>query len=98
MMSVFFNYSPSTEIYTYCHTRSLRDALPIYWTHLLGERETVGRLALLFLIATGARSVEVREAKWRHVDTERAEWGRPAELMRKSDQADRKSTRLNSSH
>ena len=63
------------------------DDVPGYWTHLLGERETVGRLALLFLIATGARSVEVREAKWRHVDTERAEWGRPAELMRKSDQA-----------
>lgn len=61
--------------------------VPDYWTHLLGERDTVGRLALLFLMATGARSVEVREAKWRHVDLERAEWGRPAELMRKSEQA-----------
>ncbi|NYF30740.1 site-specific integrase [Sphingopyxis sp. JAI108] len=61
--------------------------LPAYWTQLTSARETIGRLALLFLIATGARSVEVREAKWRHVDIERASWGRPAELMRKSDQA-----------
>jgi len=61
--------------------------VPDYWTHLIGARQTVGRLALLFLIATGARSVEVREARWRHVDTELAEWGRPAELMRKSEQA-----------
>src|SRR3546814_12217772 len=26
----FFNDTATTEIYTYCHTRSLHDALPIY--------------------------------------------------------------------
>src|SRR3546814_21187732 len=62
------------------------DDVPGYWTHLLGERETVGRLALLFLIATGASSAEVREANWSHVATEPAEWGRPAALTRTSDQ------------
>jgi integrase len=63
------------------------DDVPTYWTHLTSQRQTVGRLALLFLMATGARSLEVREAKWRHVDLDRAEWSRPVELMRKSEQA-----------
>src|SRR3546814_3539512 len=29
-MFFFFNYPATTEIYTYCHTLSLHDALPIY--------------------------------------------------------------------
>lgn len=49
--------------------------VPAYCTLLTSARETIGRLALMFLIATGARSVEVREAKGRHVEVERAEWG-----------------------
>lgn len=60
--------------------------VPAYWTELSKARETIGRLALMFLIATGARSTEVREARWRHVDKDTAEWARPAELMRKSEQ------------
>lgn len=60
--------------------------MPLYWRDLSGAGETVGRLALMFLIATGARSIEVREAQWRHIDRKKAEWERPAELMRKSDQ------------
>lgn len=60
--------------------------VPTYWAELEGARETIGRLALMFLISTGARSTEVREARWRHVDRDKGEWARPAELMRKSDQ------------
>lgn len=62
------------------------EMVPAYWSELDGARETIGRLALMFLIATGARSTEVREARWRHVDRNKAEWARPAELMRKSEQ------------
>src|SRR3546814_5759761 len=32
----FFNDTATTEIYTYLHTLSLHDALPIYRQHLLG--------------------------------------------------------------
>ncbi|HET6523589.1 tyrosine-type recombinase/integrase [Sphingopyxis sp.] len=62
------------------------DKVPAYWTELNDARETIGRLALMFLMATGARSTEVREARWRHIDIDKAEWARPAELMRKSEQ------------
>lgn len=48
----------------------------------LGREPTAGRLALLFTIATGARSGEVRSARWEHVDTEVRTWNRPAELMK----------------
>jgi integrase len=62
------------------------DKVPAYWKKLDKANETNGRLALMFLMTTGARSIEVREARWRHIDIERAEWARPAELMRKSEQ------------
>src|SRR3546814_14577361 len=29
LLFFFFNHTPTTEIYTYCHTLSLHDALPI---------------------------------------------------------------------
>lgn len=41
----------------------------------------------MFLIATAARSTEVREARWCHIDEASAEWRRPASLMRKSNEA-----------
>jgi integrase len=43
---------------------------------------TMGRLALLFVIHTAARSGEVRHARWSHIDFERKLWNRPAELMK----------------
>ncbi len=61
--------------------------LPAYFRGLSSANETVGRLALMFLIATAARSTEVREARWCHVDLKSAEWRRPASLMRKSNEA-----------
>lgn len=60
--------------------------LPDYFRALGNANETVGRLALMFLIATAARSTEVREACWCHIDFDRAEWRRPASLMRKSNE------------
>src|SRR3546814_2924242 len=43
----FFDDTATTEIYTYCHTLSLHDALPIYHEpagqrHLLGEASALG--------------------------------------------------------
>jgi integrase len=43
----------------------------------------VGARALEFLILTGARSKEVRLAKWKHVDLKARTWYRPAENMKK---------------
>lgn len=48
----------------------------------LGETESIGRLALQFLILTAARSGEVRGARWSEVDTEEAVWTVPADRMK----------------
>lgn len=61
--------------------------LPAYFRELGSANGTVGRLSLMFLIATAARSTEVREAWWCHIDVASAEWRRPASLMRKSNEA-----------
>lgn len=61
--------------------------VPAFFRKLGEETETVGRLALMFLIATGARSIEVREARWGHINLERSDWNRPADLMRKTGEA-----------
>ena len=58
--------------------------VPDFYAKLGEGQETLGRLGLMLLIATGARSIEVREARWRHIDLDRKEWTRPAELMRKT--------------
>jgi len=56
--------------------------VPDFVTELRGQTETVGRLALIFLIATAARSGEVRNARWSHIDREAKLWHRPAPLMK----------------
>jgi len=48
----------------------------------LGESESVGRLALRFLILTTARSGEVRGATWEEINLEAATWTIPAERMK----------------
>lgn len=48
----------------------------------LNESLSVGRLALLFLIFTAARSGEVRGARWCQIDLAQRLWHRPAELMK----------------
>lgn len=48
----------------------------------LREGESIGRLALLFLIFTVARSGEVRGARWSQIDKVERLWLRPPELMK----------------
>jgi integrase len=56
--------------------------VPKFVAGLNGKEDTMGRLALLFVIVTAARSGEVRNARWSHVDPEKKLWRRPAELMK----------------
>ena len=48
----------------------------------LAKADTPARLALLFTILTGARSGEVRKARWEQIDREAKLWNRPAEMMK----------------
>ena len=48
----------------------------------LSEADTVGRLALRFLILTAARSGEVRGAIWNEFDIQAATWTIPASRMK----------------
>jgi integrase len=56
--------------------------VPTFVADLNTKEDTMGRLALLFVILTGARSGEVRNARWSHVDLTTKLWTRPAELMK----------------
>jgi integrase len=56
--------------------------LPDYVADLQTKTETIGRLALLFLIHTAARSGEVRKARWDQIDLEARTWVRPASIMK----------------
>lgn len=56
--------------------------VPSFVEGLSAESETVGRLALLFTIFTAARSGEVRQMRWSHLDLKGKLWNRPAELMK----------------
>ncbi len=48
----------------------------------LNQSMSIGRLALMFLIFTAARSGEVRGARWSQIDETGRLWHRPAELMK----------------
>lgn len=48
----------------------------------IDKEPSAGRLALLFTIATAARSGEVRSATWEHIDLKGRLWNRPADLMK----------------
>ncbi|RYD57202.1 MAG: integrase [Verrucomicrobiaceae bacterium] len=56
--------------------------VPAFFADQQGKPESLGRLALLFLIATAARSGEVRSARWSHIDRDGKLWNRPAPLMK----------------
>jgi integrase len=56
--------------------------VPAFVAGLNAKPDTPGRLALLFTIYTAARSGEVRNAQWSHVDLAQRLWTRPAELMK----------------
>lgn len=55
--------------------------VPNFFTRL-GERESMGRLALKLLILTAARSGEVRLARWSEIDLDTHTWTIPAERMK----------------
>lgn len=48
----------------------------------LAERDSIGRLALRFLIFTAARSGEVRGARWSEIDAGNKTWTLPASRMK----------------
>jgi integrase len=56
--------------------------VPAFVKDLRSKTETMGRLALLFTIATVARGGEARNTRWSHIDLERRLWNRPADLMK----------------
>lgn len=60
--------------------------VPAYYRSLSEGTPTKGRLGLMLAIATCARSIEVREARWSHIFADKREWRRPAALMRKNNQ------------
>ena len=62
--------------------------VPAFVAEVRSASVTMGRLALLFAIATAARSGEVRSAGWHHIDIEKKLWRRPAELMKGRDAHD----------
>jgi integrase len=56
--------------------------VPAFVGIVRGKAETVGRLALQFLILTAARSGEVRGATWSEIDLEAEAWTIPAPRMK----------------
>src|SRR3546814_11914291 len=107
---VFFNEPATTDIYTYCHTLSLHDALPIYVQHALTRLQVelggdVGLLVGLRLIEAVGRIGEISAAILPvGVEEEIVEPVRQIVMMGNVllraplTVEDRKSTRLNSSH
>lgn len=56
--------------------------VPAFVASLDEATPTTGRQALLFAIATAARSGEVRQARWEQVDLAKRLWNRPADMMK----------------
>ena len=56
--------------------------VPAFMATLRGSEQSVGRLALQFLILTAARAGEVRGATWNEIDFEGPEWRIPKERMK----------------
>ena len=56
--------------------------VPALFRAELERAATPARLALLFAIATAARSGEVRAARWAHIDRAARSWSRPGSLMK----------------
>lgn len=56
--------------------------VPAFFSTTSAKADTAGRLALMFLIATAARSGEVRAAAWDQIDLNARLWARPASIMK----------------
>src|SRR3546814_21165824 len=91
---LFFNYTATTEIYTYCHTLSLHDALPIF-------EKVSGSLAMRVMssrrVTTYQPYLGMKKTGWIRRASRSQRCG-VATCSASSGSRDRKSTRLNSSH
>src|SRR3546814_7637038 len=116
-MCVFFNDTATTEIYTYGHTLSLHDALPICRIPIDARQQAGGAARCLNDVVIGLK-VRIRTvpSEAGAMDIDDAGFDRAASVIIEAeprdrlaadvvekdvgggDQADRKSTRLNSSH
>jgi integrase len=56
--------------------------VPAFVADLMSKPDTNGRLALLLVILAPARPGETRTARWKHIDLQKKEWNRPAEVMK----------------
>lgn len=56
--------------------------LPAFLKELRDGQQSVGRLALQFLILTAGRSGEIRGAKWEEIDFDKEQWNIPSERMK----------------
>jgi integrase len=56
--------------------------VPAFVEDVEAKAGTTGRRALLFALATAARSGEVRQARWEQIDMEKRLWSRPASIMK----------------
>src|SRR3546814_18529496 len=93
----FFNDTATTEIYTYLHTLSLHDALPIFRSISAGAGPPAAvRARMLERASSAIRTVSAERRRGRPITSAAAE-SRSAAVIRPAVR-DRKSTRLNSSH
>lgn len=56
--------------------------LPAFVQLLRKNTPTTGRRALIFMILTASRPGEARHARWEQIDLAKANWTRPAEMMK----------------
>jgi integrase len=56
--------------------------VPDFFEKQRDKEDTMGRLALLFVIATAARSGEARKTRWSDIDEDGKLWSRPAKIMK----------------
>ncbi|WP_426265165.1 tyrosine-type recombinase/integrase [Sphingomonas sp. PWP1-2] len=56
--------------------------VPAFVADLMSKPDTNGRLALLLVIFAPARPGEARHARWKHINFDKREWSRPAEMMK----------------
>src|SRR3546814_19350130 len=90
----FFNDTATTEIYTYCHTLSLHDALPIY----VVDASEAASIITSFKLQTGIPLTRAEAAATPTPRAPAASARRAAQIESAAAPRDRKSTRLNSSH
>jgi integrase len=58
------------------------EQVPGFVADLMAKTDSGGRLALLLVVLAPSRPGEARFARWEQFDLDRAEWNRPAEIMK----------------